>query len=266
MLAEFLQTIFARLDIKTASPIVVNFTNPKDQSIVTGYFNHDGGWCPLAASGPKEFKFPSVIVHSADSLVDYAKAHADMAIEEGRAILYTNRTGLFLSIDYGAGEEAEEMKHRVAFPAAFDEECEVAASAIKDALGKWISLAVFDSLLDKCAPFIKNFAHLEEAASNMEGHETAKIAKTASSFQVQITGEVSCAVDIPKIVAVELLFMGHVISAEIPLRLTVQDKQIKFHLVDNGMIARAQMAVLRSIKAAVRAELGPLLSIDGKIA
>lgn len=262
MLAELFKAVFDRLDTR----FVAKVETLKDStgSVHTGYFKPNGEWQSIVKGLPDP-KFPAVKVYSAKSLVDYSNSHASRAIDEARSVLTVNRTGLQLYIDYGAGEGAERKEQGVTFPAAFDEECEGAAAAIKGALGKWTSLEAFDGLLDKCAPFIGNFIQLEEAASNMEGHESAKLKKTATSFQVEVQGEVTCAVEIPKVMKIQLLFMGNPIQADVPLRLKVENKQVFFHLVDNGALAKAQMEVLRKIKTEVIAALPKLLVIDGTI-
>lgn len=265
MYEQLAQQLFERMDRRIDPPTIQTINDPKTGAPVMGHFTPLGGWVPIATGEPKIHRFPPVFVHSAASLVAYATAHATEAIATGRALLAVNKDGLVLSIDYGAAEEAEARRHTVTFAAKFDEECEVAAKAILESLGKWVPLATFESLLDKCAPFIVNFAHLEEAACNMEGHETARIARTKQSYNVTVQGEVTSAVDIPKVVSVVLGFMGHEIQAEIPLRLTVENKQVQFMLVDNGAIAKARMAVLKSIMGNVQSTLPNLLTISGRI-
>lgn len=55
------------------------------------------------------------------------------------------------------------------------------------------------------------------------------------------------------------------IMAAIPLRLSVENKQVQFMLVENGSITKARMNVLRSITAEVQAALPELLAINGRI-
>lgn len=259
--------VFQRLDTRYEPKLLPELKDPKTGAKQIGYFKPDGTLA-VVWQGLPDPKFPPLSVFSAASMIAYIAHHANEAdgpIEMGRSILAVNQSGLHFIVDYGGAEEPERREHKVTFPASFDEECSAAAGAIKDALGRWIALESFDQLLDKCAPFIGNFAALESATSNMEGHESAKIAKTATSFQVQVIGEVACAVDIPKAVSVRLMFMGNPIEANIPLRLTVKDKQVLFHLVDNGAIAKAQMEALRKIKAEVVSAFPALLVIDGTI-
>lgn len=263
MLAEVFSSIKQAIEPRF-KPEIIDYTDPKTNAVKRGYFGPDGKWNALA-DGASDAKFPPVKVFSAVSMIEYAKSHAGEAIKDGRALLTVNKNGLRLSIDYGAKEEPERTEHVVTFPASFDEECEVAARAIVTSLGDWLPLKDFDAILDKCAPFIANFLALEEAAYNMEGRETAKSVPSKTGYQVQVTGEVSCVVEIPKTVSVRLLFMGNPISADIPLRLTVENKQIKFHFVDNGAIAKAKMDVLRKIKAEIVTGLEGLLVIDGTI-
>ena len=262
MLAELFDKVFNRLDTRH-KPELVTFAKPNG-ALNGGFFTGDGRWSSLY-EGLADPKFPAVKVFSAQSLIAYASTHASTEIAEKATILSVSRAGLRLVVDYVQHGDPQRREHVVEFPAVYDQECEAAAAAITGALGKWIVLDAFDALLDKCAPFIANFTALEDAASNMEGHETAKIAKTKTSYQVAVSGDVTCTVDIPKAVEVRLMFMGNPVAADIPIRLTVENKQVKFHLVDNGALAKAQMQVLRAIKAEVVAALPDLLVIDGSI-
>lgn len=207
--------VFQRLDTRYEPRLLPEIKDPKTGARQIGYFKPDGTLA-VVWQGLPDPKFPAVSVFSAASMIGYVEHHAnqeDGPIPKGRSILSVNKNGLFFVVDYGGAEDPERREHRVSFPASFDEECAQAAGAIKGALGKWIALEAFDALLDKCAPFISNFTALESATSSMEGHESAKIAKTATNFQVQVTGEVACAVDIPKAMSVQLMFMGNPINS-----------------------------------------------------
>jgi hypothetical protein len=262
-LAGLFERIFNRLDTRHKSEIIESM-NPKTGEKQIGYFKPDGLFQGLWV-GEAMAKFPSVTVYDTESLVAYLDRYGSLAIESQRSVLYVNQNGLVGVIDYGIESASERRSHQVTFPAAWDEECRPAADLIIKATGRWIGFEAFTELLDKCAPVLANFAALESATSSIEGHESAKISRTARSYQVQVTGEVACAVEIPKVVAVQLMFMGQPVSAELPLRLTVKDKQVQFYLIDDGAITAAKARILTSIKQSVAERFAGLLVIEGTI-
>lgn len=262
-IAALFERIFNRLDTRY-KPELIKETNPKTGEPNIGYFKPDGSFHGLWIGEPTP-KFPAVTVYDTASLIAYLERYGAASITGQAAILYVNQAGLTGVIDYGPQLEAARRGHQVKFPAAWDESCRTGAESICGATGKWISLDAFTALLDKCAPFLANFAALESATSSIEGTETTKVTKTATSTQLQTMGEVASKVDIPRAVAVQLSFMGQVVNAELPLRLKVDNKQVQFYLIDNGAITAAKARILTSIKQAIADHFDGLLVLEGTI-
>lgn len=261
--AELFDRVFKRLDTRY-EPKIIESKHPKTGAKVLGYFKPDGSYQVLS-SGDEDPKFPAVTVYDEASLVKYLNHFATNTMTGGHSLLYVNQGGLFGVIDYGTEGDPLMRHERVTFPAAWDEACRPGAEAIMKCIGRWIEFDTFVEMLDKCAPFITNFAAIESATASIEGHESAKITRTSKSYQVQTSGEVACAVEMPKAVAVQLIFMGLLVRAELPLRLTVKDKQVQFYLVDNGAITAAKAEILSNIKRAVSSVLPGLVVIEGTI-
>lgn len=262
-LAALFERVFNRLDTRY-KPEIIYGENPKTGEETVGYFKPDGNY-HLLWSGDPAAKFPAVTVYDTASLIAYLERYGAASIEAASAILYVNQNGLVGVIDYGAEAEPDYRKHQVKFPAAWDESCKTAADAITRAIGNWIDFDQFAGLLDKCASFIGNFAALESATASIEGSESTKIARTAASYQVQTSGEVASKVEIPKAVAINLLFMGQLVRTELPLRLQVKDKLVQFYLIDNGAITAAKARILTEIKQQVAERFDGLLVLEGTI-
>lgn len=262
-LAGLFERIFNRLDTRY-KPEIIDSENPKTGEKQIGYFKPDGSYQGLW-TGEATPRFPAVTVYDTESLAGYLERYGSRAIDGQRSILYVNQGGLFGVIDYGIEGSSEHRRHQVKFPAAWDEACRPAAELITKSVGRWIGFEQFVELLDKCAPALANFGALESATSSIEGHESAKISRTARSYQVQVTGEVACAVEIPKVVALQLIFMGQLVTADLPLRLTVKDKQVQFYLIDDGAITAAKSRILTAIKRQMAERFEGLLVIEGSI-
>lgn len=261
--AQLFKSIIERLDSRH-KPEIIQSLNEKTGERITGHFLPSGDFKALWASDPTA-KFPAVTVFDQTSLIHYLARYGATAIDQFKAVLYVNQQGLVGVIDYGAEGAADYRRHQVKFPAAWDESCRAAAQSLLSSVGRWIDFDNFEDLMAKCSPFVDNFLHIEEALSSIDGTETVKIKKTARSNQVEVKGEVSASVDIPKVIAVKLTFMGYPISAELPLRLQVANKQVQFFLIDNGAMTKAMTNIIRQIKADVAAQFENLLVIEGNL-
>lgn len=261
--AQLFKGIIERLDSRH-EPKIIQSINEKTGERITGHFLPSGDFRALWASDPTA-KFPAVTVFDQTSLIHYLARYGATAIDQFKAVLYVNQQGLVGVIDYGAEGAADYRRHQVKFPAAWNEDCKVAANSLVGSVGKWMDFDTFEELIGKCAPFVANFLQIDESLASIDGTETVKIKKTARSLQLEVKGEVSSSVEIPKAIVVQLGFMGYPITAELPLRLQVSNKQVQFFLIDNGAMTKAMTNIIRQIKADVAKEFENLLVIEGSI-
>jgi len=262
-LANLFEGIIKRLDSRH-KPEIIEVANRKTGEKITGHFLPNGDFKPLYASEP-DAKFPPVTVYDQASLIAYLTRYGAKAIEGSSAILYVNQQGLTGVIDYGGEAKADYRRHAVKFPAAWNEDCKAAANSLVGSVGKWMDFDTFEELMGKCAPFVANFLQIDESLASIDGTETVKIKKTQRSLQLEVKGEVSSSVEIPKTIVVQLGFMGYPITAELPLRLQVSNKQVQFFLIDNGALTKAMTDIIRRIKADVAAQFENLLVMEGTI-
>lgn len=261
--ANLFEGIIKRLDSRHKPEFITNY-NDSTGVKTSGYFLPDGAFKTFWASEATA-KFPAVTVFDQTSLIHYLTRYGAKAIFDYKAVLYVNQAGLAGVIDYGAEGSADYRRHVVKLPAAWNEDCKAAANSLVGSVGKWMDFDTFEELMGKCAPFVANFLQIDESLASIDGTETVKIKKTQRSLQLEVKGEVSSSVEIPKAIVVQLGFMGYPITAELPLRLQVSNKQVQFFLIDNGAMTKAMTTIIRQIKAEVAAEFQNLLVIEGNI-
>lgn len=260
MLAELFDRVFNRLD-KQWKPEITKITDHTGTSRM-GYIKPDGQWAALCQTSRPEPTWPSpMVVNSTQSLIDYLRKFSDE-----RSVLCLNTDGILFIQDFSdSPQDPAYRDHRLVFPAQYDADFLGASRTLVRAVGNWVNFDTFENVLDEIGAYTLNYTAIESALQTMEGHESAKVQRTKTSYNIEVSGRVTAAVDIPPSLAINLSFMGEKFNVIFPLRVKVDNKTLQFMLVNSGQLAKAEFEILRSIKARVAEAFPDLLFVEGRL-
>lgn len=218
------------------------------------------GWQQLRAHEVGVNKFPRVWCESVASLHEYVKR-----FQSDEHAYFANEEGIRVDLDYAGGLRPLDRAHRVFMPADWSPEFRPAIAAILAGCGKPLKLEAFEILMQTAALAVRNSTQVLEVIGDLEGVEIVKARRSQTGHMVQLGGDVKAreGVSIPRSLDVAALYMGRVVTASVPFRVTVEGGAISFTLVNDSAIEAAKSKAREAVFEEFEKLIQPAVLIRG---